>query len=87
MASGLWLSKMGYEWSTLQSVGEGLIVYDSVVGKVVLPSGFFRSPEVASWHCASAACIALILMASRRSRLLHQVLLVTSRDIAGEGNE
>lgn len=66
MASGLVLWQVGYRWAILQSVGEGLTTYSWDLGAIVLPSGFFRVPEVASWHCATAACVCLILAASRK---------------------
>ena len=65
MASGIALYQAGFRWKSLLSVGPGLTIYDWQLGAVYLPPGFFRAPEVASWHCATAACVALILAATR----------------------
>jgi hypothetical protein len=66
MVSGVYLSWLGVEWEILQSVGEPLIVHSLDTGEVLeLPSGFLRSPEVAAWHAASGACIALMLGLSK----------------------
>jgi hypothetical protein len=49
------------------SIGPGLTVYDWQLGAVYLPPGFFRVPEVASWHCATAACVAILFAAARNA--------------------
>jgi hypothetical protein len=67
MASGIALWQAGYRWDVLQSIGVGLTIYDWELGAVVLPSGFFRAPEVASWHCATGACVAIVLASSRKA--------------------
>ncbi len=74
MASGIWLASLGYDWNVLSTVGVDLIVYDLKRGKVVLPSGFFRTPEVASWHCATAACLAIIVAVCRKANVIRYVL-------------
>ncbi len=61
MASGLVLYEVGYRWPSLMSIGPGLTVYDWQLGAIYLPPGFFRAPEVASWHCATGACVAIVL--------------------------
>lgn len=62
MTSGVYLSWLGADWDILQSVGEPLVVYSLETGQPLeLPSGFLRTPEVAAWHAASGACIALVL--------------------------
>lgn len=66
MVSGVYLSSFGFEWDLLRTVGEPLIVYSEEKGAIFLPAGFFRAPEIAAWHAASGACIALILGLSRR---------------------
>ena len=66
MASGIYLSWLEVDWDMLRSVGEPLVVYSMDTGDALeLPSGFFRSPEVAAWHAASGACVALILGLSK----------------------
>jgi hypothetical protein len=70
-ASGILLSQLGYESRLLATVGDALIVYDPELGAVELPAGFFRTPEVASWHCATACCVALVLAVTRRQSLVR----------------
>lgn len=73
MISGVYLSYMGFDWNILRSVGEGLFIY-SREGRLVLYSGFLRSPEIAAWHAATAVCfIILLLLKSRRSILMQGV--------------
>mgnify|MGYP003593857870 CR=1 FL=1 len=67
MASGIVLYQGGYRWPSLMSVGPGLVVYDLELGAIYLPPGFFRAPEIASWHCATAACVAITLAAARKA--------------------
>ena len=75
MASGIILYQAGIRSPALMSIGPGLTVYDSQLGAVYLPPGLFRAPEVASWHCAVAACVATILAASRGATLARWFLL------------
>lgn len=75
MASGLVLWQAGARWKSLMSVGPGLIVYDLKIGATYLPPGFFRAPEVASWHCATAACVAIILAGARKASPARWVTL------------
>jgi hypothetical protein len=75
LASGIALWQAGYRWALLKSIGAGLIVYDWELGAIVLPSGFFRAPEVASWHCATATCVVVILASARRASLGRRVAL------------
>lgn len=75
MASGIALYQAGFRWKSLMSIGPGLTVYDWQLGAVYLPPGFFRVPEVASWHCATAACVALILAASRGASPVRWVVM------------
>jgi hypothetical protein len=63
MVSGVYLSYLGYDWKTLISVGEGLIAFAPTGEKLVLYSGFFRSPEIAAWHAAASVCLLIILAA------------------------
>lgn len=64
MATGIVLVQAGVTWDVLKPIGTGLFVYTSE--RIQLPSGFFRAPEVASWHCATAACIAALLATLRQ---------------------
>ncbi len=75
MASGIAFYQVGYRWSSLESVGPGLTVYDVTLGAIYLPPGFFRAPEVASWHCATAACVAILLAAVRKASVGVWVVL------------
>jgi hypothetical protein len=74
-ASGILLSQLGYESRFLATVGEPLVIYDPERGAVELPAGFFRTPEVASWHCGTACCVALVLAVTRRQSLVRYGLL------------
>jgi hypothetical protein len=72
MVSGVYLSYAGYAWQSLKQVGEGLTIYDPTLGKIVLHSGFLRSPEIAAWHGASAACLLVLMsIAVRRKAILR----------------
>lgn len=66
MASGIFFHQAGYDWALLKPIGGGLRVYSLVHGAVNLPQGFFRVPEVAAWHCATAACATVLLATSKR---------------------
>lgn len=61
MASGVVLYEAGLRWPSLMSIGPGLTVYDWQLGAIYLPPGFFRAPEITSWHCATGACVAIVL--------------------------
>jgi len=79
MCAGVYLSQMGIDWTVLHTVGEDLIVYSLEGSAIALPAGFYRTPELAAWHCASGACIALALgLSSRRQTTLwsHGLLAV-----------
>lgn len=69
MVSGIYLSYLGYDWKALISVGEGLIAFAPTGEKLVLYSGFFRSPEIAAWHAAAAICGLIILAAVIRNQV------------------
>lgn len=60
------------DWKVLKPIGEGLTVY-GVDLQVRLASGLLRTPEVAAWHAATAACVLLVLLSmagpAGRSRL------------------
>ena len=70
MVSGIYLSYVGYDWKTLVSVGEGLTAFAPTGEKLVLFSGFFRSPEIAAWHAAAAVCSLIIVSVVIRGQAL-----------------
>ncbi|MEK6285236.1 MAG: hypothetical protein AABO57_05805 [Acidobacteriota bacterium] len=71
MLSGIYLSYVGYDWTALKAVGEGLFIYSVEKGRLDLYSGFLRSPEIAAWHAATCVCLLIILSLSiRRNRIL-----------------
>jgi hypothetical protein len=72
MAAGIYLSRAGYDWRLLEAVGVGLVAYTPTGDELALASGFFRSPEIAAWHVAMAACFTVMLFLSRR-RLTVQI--------------
>lgn len=47
-SAGVYLNVLGYQEGILDSVGAGLFVYPPEGGVLELPSGLFRSPEVAA---------------------------------------
>ena len=65
LLTGVYLSVFGVDWALLKSVGKGLSVYTSK-GRINLPSGFFRAPEVAAWHAGAAVCFLIILATMTR---------------------
>jgi hypothetical protein len=70
IVSGVYLSYLGYDWKTLVSVGEGLIAFAPTGEKLVLYSGFFRSPEIAAWHAAAAVCGLITLSVAIRGQTI-----------------
>jgi hypothetical protein len=77
----VYLEYSGYNWPVLGTVGQILIVYDAVSGRV-LPSfaGLFRAPEIAAWHAMTAASFVFLLIFSRGisfTRVLMAVALAT----------
>lgn len=62
MATGIYLSYLGFEWPALAAVGEGLIAFSPGGEQLPLLAGFFRAPEIAAWHIATAVCLLLLLM-------------------------
>ncbi|HMG35928.1 MAG TPA: O-antigen ligase family protein [Blastocatellia bacterium] len=61
LMSGVYLSHAGLDWRILKQVGEGLVIYDPKLGKILLFSGFLRTPETAAWHGATVACFIVLL--------------------------
>ena len=62
---GVYLNVLGYQEGLLDSVGVGLYVYPLEGGVLKLPSGFFRAPEIAAWHCATAIAFTVLLVMLR----------------------
>jgi hypothetical protein len=61
MALTVYLSYAGFDWAILKQVGSGLFIYSLESGRLNLYSGFLRSPEIAAWHAATAACLLVLL--------------------------
>jgi hypothetical protein len=71
MISGIYLSRMGFDWKVLKSVGTALRIYTKTrTGYIDLPSGFFRAPEVAAWHGGAAICMLIILAVGKKNKRL-----------------
>lgn len=71
MISGVYLSYLDFNWEVLRQVGEDMVIYSIEKGALVVRSGFFRAPEVAAWHAASAICFLIIMfMALKGHRFL-----------------
>lgn len=55
-------SYRGIDSAAFRQIGDGpMVVYHQVTGVVELYCGYLRSPEVAAWHAAAAACTAITL--------------------------
>ncbi len=70
LLSGVYLSVFGMNWELLKPVGKGLTIYTSR-GKINLPPGFFRAPEVAAWHAGAAICFLIIITTLTRKELVR----------------
>lgn len=71
MVLGVYLAYADVDWRVLKQVGEGLFIYSRERGRLNLYSGFLRSPEIAAWHSATAACLLVLLaLAIRRNVIL-----------------
>jgi hypothetical protein len=64
-SAGVYLNVLGYQSGILDSVGEGLFVYPEEGGVLKLPSGLFRSPEIAAWHGTTAIVLVGLLVIAR----------------------
>lgn len=71
MTTGIYLSRAGYDWKVLDSVGVGLFAFTPTGERLDLASGFFRTPEIAAWHVAMATCFVIMLFFSRRKIAAH----------------
>jgi hypothetical protein len=65
-STGVYLAFLGYDWSVLDQVGAGLILFAQGMQLDVYP-GFMRSPEVAAWHAAAGVCV-LVMLGSTTKR-------------------
>ena len=63
----VYLQYKGFDWPILGEVGSGIYIYDQIVGALSSYAGIFRSSEVAAWHVATAVCVLLLLLSSRRA--------------------
>lgn len=74
--SGIYLEYIGFTWTALGEVGEGLTIYD--LGTVLKAySGFFRSSEVAAWHTATISCFLFMLLVGKKPSIPNIVLALT----------
>ncbi|MDH3376241.1 MAG: hypothetical protein OEQ39_04645 [Gammaproteobacteria bacterium] len=63
----IFLSFLNIDWRVLREVGEGIIIYD--LGTIITANpGLMRSPEIAAWHSATAACVIAVLATSRGTK-------------------
>jgi len=60
MTLSVYLAYAGVNWTVLKQVGEGIFIYSWERGRLDLYSGFLRTPEIAAWHAAAAACLLLL---------------------------
>jgi hypothetical protein len=67
------LQFIGYRWSVLGEVGQGILVYDQHTVMSAY-SGLFRASEIAAWHAGTCACFLIILTVSRPMKLTHTLL-------------
>jgi hypothetical protein len=68
MVVTIWLEWYGFEWTTLGTFGKPWYIYYEG-GALQMLSGFFRSPEIAAWHGATAASIALSAISAKGQRM------------------
>jgi hypothetical protein len=70
MALSVYLAYAGYDWTILKQVGLGMFTYSIEGRRMILYSGFLRSPEIAAWHAATAACVLLLVSLAIRRRAI-----------------
>jgi hypothetical protein len=74
MTLTVYLSYAGFDWAILKQVGTGLFIYSLERGRLNLFSGLLRSPEIAAWHAATAACLLMLVsLAVLRNSILKIV--------------
>jgi hypothetical protein len=64
----VYLEYLGFGWTTLGQVGEGLIIYD-VSRALKAYAGFFRAAEIAAWHSNTIICFLVMLLFGKRRSL------------------
>ena len=69
VASSVYVSWVGADWTVLKHVGEALVFYGED-GIIAMHTGFMRAPEVTAWHMGAAACF-VILLATRQPSVLR----------------
>ena len=60
-ALAVWLSHLGVDHPLLREVGGGILIHFRSGLSLYGACGFWRTSEVAAWHLAAAACLALVL--------------------------
>ena len=60
-ALAVWLSHLGVDHPLLREVGDGILIHFRSGLSLYGACGFWRTSEVAAWHLAAAACLALVL--------------------------
>jgi hypothetical protein len=66
----VYASQFGVKSILLEEVGEGLVVYDRLVGILDTYPGYMRSTEIAAWHISATACFLIILAVATGNRRL-----------------
>lgn len=74
VAASIHAGKVGIKGVLLEEVGEGVIVYDRIVGMLETFPGFMRATEIAAWHMATGCCFLIILAVATQSRKLWWML-------------
>ena len=64
----VWLSYRGVDHPLLKEVGSGILIHFRPGLSLQGASGLWRTSEVAAWHLAAAACLALVLATAAQSR-------------------
>ena len=77
-ACTLYLQYSGVDWSILGEVGQGVRIYDKIVGALGSFSGIYRSSEVAAWHLAATVCILLLILTWRKTSPVTTVLILVA---------
>lgn len=68
MQLGGYFAFLGFEWPLLRQVGEGMVISSQGL-TLEAYTGFFRTPEIAAWHAATAICLVIVLVTANWVRL------------------